>query len=62
MTSKMFDVFPQLPTELRLKIWKEACRNIGPNEHGIQYIDFRRDGVAPLPCNWSQARTKQSPY
>ncbi|KAH7198314.1 uncharacterized protein B0J16DRAFT_314620 [Fusarium flagelliforme] len=61
MTSKMFDLFPRLPTELRLKIWKEACRTISPNEYGIQYIDFRRDGVAPLPCNWSQASTEQSP-
>ncbi|RBR09519.1 uncharacterized protein FIESC28_09850 [Fusarium coffeatum] len=58
----MFYRFPQLPTELRLEIWKEACRTISPNEHGIQYIDFSRKGVIPLQCNWPIASTEQPLY
>lgn len=61
MDPQTFIHFPRLPIELRLKIWKQACQPLSPNQRGIHYINFGHDGVAPLPCNWSQPSTEQSP-
>ncbi|KAF5576916.1 hypothetical protein FPANT_10697 [Fusarium pseudoanthophilum] len=35
-----FQRFPDLPAELRLKIWKAACFPYAPNQRGLHYIDL----------------------
>lgn len=37
-----FHVFPKLPPELRIKIWKTACLPRTPTEHGIHYVFVNR--------------------
>ncbi|KAF5581151.1 tetracycline resistance [Fusarium pseudocircinatum] len=40
----VFHLFPNLPTELRLKIWKSACFPYATNQRGIHYIDLASIG------------------
>ncbi|KAH7246627.1 hypothetical protein BKA59DRAFT_528529 [Fusarium tricinctum] len=37
-TSPTFHLFPKLPTEIRLAIWKHACFPRSQIDHGIQYV------------------------
>ncbi|KAF5626894.1 uncharacterized protein FTJAE_9400 [Fusarium tjaetaba] len=40
----VFHLFPNLPTELRLKIWKAACFPYAKNQRGLHYIDLASIG------------------
>ncbi|KAF4944808.1 hypothetical protein FGADI_12403 [Fusarium gaditjirri] len=41
MLPTTFHRFPNLPTELRLNIWKAACFPCTANQRGLHYIDLR---------------------
>ncbi|KAG5782449.1 hypothetical protein H9Q73_003883 [Fusarium xylarioides] len=48
MSSVAFHRFPNLPAELRLKVWKAACFPCTANHRGIHYIDLATIGDGSL--------------
>ena len=54
-----FDKFPELPTDLRLRIWEAACCHVVTTStySGLQYIDVRDHRVVvSTSCSWSESQ------
>ncbi|RBR18673.1 uncharacterized protein FIESC28_05950 [Fusarium coffeatum] len=56
MCSPYFRQFPELPAELRLQIWQEACLSFPPSRRGLQYVTVQQKDydieAAAIPCDW----------
>ncbi|KAM0342601.1 hypothetical protein ACHAPU_009457 [Fusarium lateritium] len=53
MSLTRFDLFPNLPTELRLKIWKAACRTVPSGHRGIHYVEVTTgSSIHALGTQW----------
>lgn len=52
MCSPYFRQFPELPAELRLQIWQEACLAFPPSHRGLHYVTVQDNAAVALPCSW----------
>ncbi|KAG5748176.1 hypothetical protein H9Q70_009165 [Fusarium xylarioides] len=53
MSQATFHPFPNLPVEIRLQIWGNACFDWRGGRSGLHYIKLNEDRqLAPLNCEW----------
>ena len=56
MCSPEFRRFPELPAELRLQIWQEACLAFPTSRRYLQYVTVQKNyydnEAVAIPCNW----------
>ncbi|KAH7174041.1 uncharacterized protein B0J16DRAFT_419256 [Fusarium flagelliforme] len=68
MCSPYFRQFPELPAEIRLQIWQEACLAFAPSQRGLHYVTVQDNKAVALPCSWPtwprslSQRTNRSAY
>ncbi|SCV39111.1 uncharacterized protein FFB14_07099 [Fusarium fujikuroi] len=56
MSRATFHPFPNLPVEIRLQIWEDACFDWGNGRFGLHYIKLNENRqLAPLNCEWQTA-------
>ncbi|KAF5684593.1 hypothetical protein FCIRC_3937 [Fusarium circinatum] len=63
MSRGTFHPFPNLPVEIRLQIWEDACFDWGCGRFGLHYIQLNESRqLAPLNCEWQTtgARNRSS--
>ncbi|KAF4994297.1 hypothetical protein FGRMN_5882 [Fusarium graminum] len=57
MSLTNFDLFPNFPTELRLKILKTACRTIPSGHRGIHYVEVTPgSSIHAISSHWDDNR------
>ncbi|KAF5679887.1 hypothetical protein FDENT_8601 [Fusarium denticulatum] len=53
MSRATFHPFPNLPVEIRLQIWEDACFDWASGSFGLHYIKLNENRqLAPLNCEW----------
>ncbi|KAF4945718.1 hypothetical protein FGADI_11721 [Fusarium gaditjirri] len=53
MSPATFHPFPNLPVEIRLQIWEDACFDWRSGRFGLHYIKLNENRqLAPLNCEW----------
>ncbi|KAF5592348.1 hypothetical protein FPCIR_5669 [Fusarium pseudocircinatum] len=53
MSRSTFHQFPNLPVEIRLQIWEDACFDWASDRYGLHYIKLNENRqLAPLDCEW----------
>ncbi|EWG55317.1 hypothetical protein FVEG_17503 [Fusarium verticillioides 7600] len=63
MSRSTFHQFPNLPVEIRLQIWEDACFDWGSGRFGLHYIRLNENRqLAPLNCNWETTGRNRSAY
>ncbi|KAF5697761.1 hypothetical protein FGLOB1_12546 [Fusarium globosum] len=56
MSRSTFHPFPNLPVEIRLQIWENACFDWKSGRFGLHYIKLNENRqLAPLNCEWQTA-------